>query len=185
MCLIRMKRAIKVILPVLLLIALMLGTILTANALTVVQTHIIDNDDAQGYTVERRGFDTWFQASNLYYQDARRQLCDSESNVYRYMFPAYTRNTAIYGKTSAYLYDVSFTDPEACYYLNNYADGAYLTTGYINQDLAAPGWNVIGTRSTTAAGNGLHRTQSIMLVAGKNHPTKYCGADAIKIELSY
>lgn len=78
-----MKRAIKVILPVLLLIALMLGTILTANALTVVQTHIIDNDDAQGYTVERRGFDTWFQASNLYYQDARRQLCDSESNVYR------------------------------------------------------------------------------------------------------
>ena len=53
-----MKRAIKVILPALLLIVSIFGMTVNANAFTIVQTHIIDNDDAQGYSNSRMGFNT-------------------------------------------------------------------------------------------------------------------------------
>lgn len=168
------------------LIALMAGTTLTANAYTVVHTYIIDNDDLQGYQNDRYGFDTLFNASNLYYQDARRQVCNSEYNEYRYIFPWYIRYTKIYGKISAYLYDVSFTDPEACYFINDNSQNVLSSAGYINQDLAAPGWNVIGpVEASFMSADGKYATTFAEVIAGKNHATKNCGADAIKIELGY
>lgn len=123
----------------------MAGTIVNVYAFTIEKTHIIDNDDAQGYSNEKVGFDTLIQASNLYYQDARMQAYNSTENYYRYeIVPTYKRYTFIYEQVSAYLYNVNFTDPAAQYYC--LADRDYLgfSAGYINQDLAAAGWNVIG-----------------------------------------
>ncbi len=107
----------KIALPMLLLAVLVVNPSMNAYAFTVEETHIIDNDDEQGYANDRLHFDTWFQASNLYYQDARRQACNSENNYYDYLFDNYTRYTTIFGRISAYLYDISFTDPAAIYYI--------------------------------------------------------------------
>ena len=180
-----MKKFLKTAFTMLLLAALIISPSMNVYAFTVEETHTIDNDDAQGYSNSRVGFDTLFQAKNLYYQDARRQVCDSDNNYYYYNFPTYGRYTTIYGRISAYLYDVSFTDPEADYMINDYSQYQFAGAGYINQDLAAPGWNVIGTARTTPAATGAHRTRMVEIAASKNHPTKNCGADAIKIELGY
>ncbi len=61
----------------------------------------------------------------------------------------------------------------------------FTRAGYINQDFAAAGWNVIGTATTTPASGGVHSTKMAEIEASKGHPTKNCGADAIKIELGY
>ena len=182
-----MKKAMKVILSVLLLIVLMIGATVNTYAFTVERTDTIDNDDAQGYDNSRSGFDTLLKASTLYYQDARTQVCNSDWNYYRYhLSKGYSRYTPIYGKVSAYLYNVKFTDPEAYYTISSVTSVCDPPAGYINQDLAAAGWNEIGT----AENNIQHATKKYVTLyatvqASQNHSTKTCGADAIKVELGY
>lgn len=55
----------KTIVPIIIVLSMVVGMSLSANAFTTYTTHIIDNDDAQGYSNEKYGFDTWFQASTL------------------------------------------------------------------------------------------------------------------------
>lgn len=180
------RKLFKTIVPIILVLSMVVGMSLSANAFTTYTTHIIDNDDAQGYSNEKYGFDNWFQASTLYYQDARKQVCNSDNNAYVYKFPKYYRYTTIYGQISAYLYNINFTDPSAAYYMNDYLTYAYSGAGYINQDLAATGWNVIGTATTEIAlPDGFQCTSAVEVWASQDNTTKYCGADAIKITLGY
>lgn len=183
-----MRRLLKTVFPLALLVLLLTGLSLNAFALTtVVTTHIIDNDDAQGYSNARFGFDTWFQASTLYYQDARKQVCYSEDSGYEYCyyFPDYTSNGYIHAQVSAYLYNINFTDPSATYEINSSSSIDYFVAGCINQDLAAPGWNVVGEAIAKVASGGLYYTNTLGVRPSLTNPTKYCGADAIKIELGY
>lgn len=174
-------------LVVLLVMALGVCASVSVNAFTTVHTYTIDNDDAQGYSNDREGFDTWFQSDNLYYQDARKQACDSSNYAYSYNFPTYYRYTTIYGKVSAYLYNPSFTDPAAWYGINDYLSYAFSDAGYINQDLAAAGWNVIGTATTEITlPDGYQCTNAVEVrPSTSNNTGKTCGADAIKIQLGY
>lgn len=187
-----MKRIIKSMLGMLLLVVVVLGLSLNAYALTQTRSHIIDNDDAQGYTNDRYGFDTLFQASTLYYQDARRQVCNANNNQYQYIFPEITSLQPINVQISAYLYHTSFTDPAALYGINTGLDLFFSYAGTINQDLAAPGWNVIETAKTHLSGHigggsgGIgFSTYMVVVEPSHNNPGKYCGADAIKAVATY
>jgi len=195
-CFIGMKRAIKVILPALLLIVSIFGMTVNANAFTIVQTHIIDNDDAQGYSNSRMGFNTSISGSTLYYQDARTQRCvpSDYPNVYgrnRYWYflkTPYKRSTYIYGTIYSYLYNAQFTDPCAEYLLYNPDAPSVIlnSAGTINQDLAAAGWNKIGDASSKYLHtDGTISAGGVYLIPSSTYSTKYCGADAIKVELGY
>ena len=181
------KTFLRRVLVVLLVMVLGVCASVSVNAFTTVHTYTIDNDDAQGFSNDRVGFDTWFQSTNLYYQDARKQACDSLSHSYSYNFDRYLRYSTIYGKVSAYLYNPSFTDPAAWYGINDYLSYSYSDAGYINQDLAAAGWNVIGTATTfMSSAEGYHCTNFVEVrPSTSNNTGKTCGADAIKIQLGY
>lgn len=180
-----MKKVIAAVLPILLLFALIAGTTINAYAFQVVASHVIDNDDAQGYSNRRSGFDTRIQASNLYYQDARKQSCNSVENYYEYILQdAYASRKTIQTEVSAYLYNTAFTDPQAKYVCRgtySWSDFS-LSVDYINQDLAAPGWNVIGTGQIFEGhSDGINYLTSVVLYPSSTNSTKYCGADAIMI----
>ncbi len=180
------RKLLKVILPISLVAAMMVGASLNVGAFTIAKTHIIDNDDAQGYSNDRYGFDTWFKGNTLYHQDARKQACTSGNYEYQYNFPQYSRYTKIYGRVSAYLYNISFTDPSACYMIMDGKSFATAVAGYINQDLASPGWNTVGTATTgVTMPDNFQCTAFVSLVPSQSGSAKYCGADAIKIELGY
>lgn len=178
-----------------LLVALIAGTTVNAYAFTIAQTHIIDNDDAQGYSNSKVGFSKLIQGSNLYYQDARIQQCipcepQFNYNEYKYYLQNfYKRYTPIYGTVSAYLYNANFTDPSARYELDStYAPSVVQNSilGYINQDFAAAGWNIIGTAIENYYYlDGSIGVSGVVLRPSDTNSTKYCGADAIKVELGY
>ncbi len=184
------RKILKIVLPITLVAAMLIGSSVSVGAITYNTTHIIDNDDAQGYSNTRFMFDTWFKADTLYYQDARIQQCITPDNItpgYIYQFPSYSRYTPIYAKVSAYLYNISFTDPQALYEVECTKREFYKTAGTINQDLAAPGWNTIGTAVINGVTfqDGSYATSKVWLTPSKGNNSKYCGADAIKIELGY
>ncbi len=180
-----MKRIIKSMLGILLLVVMVLGMSLNAYALTQTRSHIIDNDDAQGYSNERYGFDTLFQASTLYYQDARRQACNADNNDYRYIFPQINSSKPITVQISAYLYHASFTDPAAKYMANGIHELFWFVAGTINQDMAPAGWNVIGSALSYAATPSGYSTYMVDVQPSQNNPGKYCGADAVKVVIEY
>ena len=182
-----MKRTVKIIVLLSMVLMILCSFVINNYAYTYTVTHIIDNDDAQGYSNDRYGFNTWFQANNLYYNDARKQVCNSHY-YYKYKFTKYYRYSSdIYAQVSAYLYNINFTDPEANYYINDYLTDVYAPAGYINQDLAATGWNVIGVAHTTLSipDTGFRCTDAVEVWTSENHSTKYCGADAIRVRLGY
>lgn len=182
----------KRIILIVLVIALAMCLCTSAFAYTITTTHTIDNDDEQGYTTVRYGFDTWFQASTLYYQDARKQSCVaaestnySERYRYEYRFTSYQRSTPIVAILSVYLYNTSFTDPNAYYSISTPSSYTQCSVGYINQDLAAAGWNQFESVVQTLPLGGTYITDRVTLEPSTGNSAKYCGADAIKIELGY
>lgn len=169
------------------LVLLVSVTAFSAHAFTIEQTHIIDNDDAQGYSNTTNAFADKISGSTLYYQDARIQECTETYSYYRYELSAgYARYTPIYGTVSAFLYNIRFTDPMATYSIGSGYSFMHKPVGTINQDLAAAGWNVIGTGVNDFANSSkLYITECAELEASGDHPGFYCGADAIKLELGY
>lgn len=181
-----MKRIAKLMLVILLIS----GLSLSVYASTQTKTHIIDNDDAQGYTNNRIGFNTWFQSNTFYYKDARRQICSSDNSFYQYIFPTISSSRPLSVQVRAYLYHPSFTDPVAVYGINSSSSLFIKIAGTINQDLASPGWNVIGTASANISGSlGMgqlgYSTWLVELRPSKNHTGKYCGADAVSVAVTY
>lgn len=59
------------------------------------------------------------------------------------------------------------------------------------EDLATAGWNVIGTADANISGwlsdmgRPGYSTWIALVAASQNNPGKYCGADAIKVVLTY
>ena len=175
------------------ILVVMLTLCMTVNAVdfTEYKTHTIDNDDDNdeglGYSNSRSGFDTWFQNDKLFYGDARKQACDSSNPEYNYYFPVYMRYTSIYGEVSAYLYNINFTDPAATYGIGDTYTYFMAVAGTINQDLAAAGWNVVGTAQTTHyfSDTKKYATDCVTIVPSSNNAGKNCGADAIKVVIGY
>lgn len=179
-------KCLKFVLLLGMIMALLVGGSIGANAYTTYTTHIIDNDDAQGYSNDRYGFDTKLSARSLYYGDARLQTCNSNGSTYYYNFTPYGRSTKIYATVSAYLNHTKFTDPRAAYYINDYSTAGSALAGYINQNTAPGGWNQIGTASTgIRSASGLYATQRVELCASTQGSSYNCGADAIKVVLQY
>jgi len=170
------------------MVSLVICLSVNVNAFTTYATYTIDNDDAQGYTNSRIGFDTWFSSGALYYQDARKQACDSSYYEYVYQFSPYSRYTPIYGQVSAYLYNVNFTDPSAFYGIADTYTYYIASAGYINQNLAAAGWNIIGTATTTHSfpDTGKYVCDFVKVIPStENNAGTTCGADAIEVVLGY
>ena len=175
----------KYILSILLVTSLLIGGSLNLSAYTITQTHIIDNDDAQGYSNGRVGFDTVIHANYLYYGDARIQSCNYPGSAYYYYFTPYGGNYKIYGQVSAYLNHSKFTDPRAAYYINDYSYSSSAFAGYINQNLAPGGWNSVGIATATIhSADGLYSTRRVELVPS-NTSGCFCGADTIKVALGH
>ena len=127
--------------------------------------------------------------NTLYYKDARRQACSSDNSFYQYEFPVIISSSSLSAQVRAYLYHTSFADPVALYSVNSTSSLAFKTAGTINQDLAAAGWNVIGTASINLAGSlGMgqvgYSTWMVWLMPS-NNTGKYCGADAVRIAVTY
>lgn len=181
------KKIRHIVVPMLILVMLIIGMTLSVQAFTIAQTDTIDNDDAQGYSNDREGFNEKFTGSNLFYQDARIQECTESYYYYGYnLKTAYTRHTDIYGTVSAFLYHKRFTDPEANYLIGTCSSSMYCSAGYINQNLAPAGWNEIGTAvNSLLFAPDIRSTDDVRVQPSGNHPGFYCGADAIKIELGY
>jgi len=154
---------------------------------TTYATYTIDNDDDQGFSNAKLGFDTWFQSSTSFRGDARKQSCTSQANEYDWKFKAYSRNTTIFTKVSAYLYDVSFTDPQASYYVNDTYSYILSPAGIINQNLAACGWNNIGVTNTIIGTPeyDLVNVWFLRLIPSKSGSSYYCGADGVKLVIGY
>ncbi len=166
-------------------LVLAIGCITSVNAYTVHSTHIIDNDDAQGYSNSRYGFDTKINASTLYYQDARTQRCNS-SSVYSWNYGWHSRYTPFYVTVNAFLYHASFTDPRAAYYFTDGTSSIVNLVGYINQNTAPAGWSSIGTKATgIVSPEGKYYTNQVELVPSSNGASYTCGADAVKVVLQY
>jgi hypothetical protein len=184
------KKSLSKMFAAILAATLTLCTTVSAVDFTEYKTHTIDNDDDNdegiGYHNSRSGFDTWFQNSKLFYGDARKHTCDSSFAEYVYYFPLYTRYTSIYGKISAYLYNTSFTDPSATYGIGDTYTYYLAVAGTINQDLAAAGWNEIGTAQTTHYFPDTQKyTSDCVKVIPSEEAGKNCGADAIKVVIGY
>jgi len=182
-----MKRIAKSLLGILLLVVMVLGLSNNANALTHTRTFIIDNDDAQGYSNNRNGFETWFQASTLYNQDARRQACDSTNKYYNYVYPKVSSSQQMTVQISAYLYHTSFTDPAVVYTANISSDIFFEPGGTLNQDLAAAGWNVVGDALIRLPDDRVdsYYTSIVSIEPSGIVSGKYCGADAVKAVVTY
>ena len=180
------------VLTVFMAIAMITCMAVSVSAFTTYTTHIIDNDDDNdegiGYFNERTCFDNWFRNDRLYFGEARKQDCDSSYYEYAYYFPVYMRYTPIFGEVSAYLYNVNFTDPAAMYGIGDTYTYFLAVAGTINQDLAATGWNVIGTAETTHyfPENNKYASDCVKVIpSSENNTGKTCGADAIKVKLGY
>lgn len=176
----------KYVLPMVLVVALLVSGTMSASAYTTYATYTIDNDDAQGYSNDRYGFETKISGSTLFYKDARTQSCNMNGSTYYYNFPSYLRYTPIFATISAYLYHANFTDPRAAYYINDYSSSASSLAGYINQNTAPAGWSQIGTADTGIRhAEGWYTTRRVELWASTRGSSYTCGADAIKVALQY
>ncbi len=176
----------KYVLPLILVVALIVGGTMSASAYSTYATYTIDNDDAQGFSNGRYGFETKISSSSLFYSDARTQKCNMNGSVYYYNFTPYGRSTKIYATVSAYLNHANFTDPSAGYYINDYSTAASTLAGYINQDKAPGGWNTIGMATTGIRNaSGLYATQRVELYPSTAGAGKTCGADAVRVVLQY
>ena len=120
----------------------------TASA-TTTYNYYIDNDDISGnYSNSKNGFNTYITGSSLYLNDARTQASGSSSNVYQWNLGNYSKFSTgtITLKLYAHLNHTSFTDPRADYYAHSISEAQ---VGYLNQNLAPGGWNLIGTTYIT------------------------------------
>lgn len=153
-----MIRVLKKVIGILTMFAMVFSIAITPAAAavkpqgTVSINWLVDNDtiDSQ-YSNYRTGFSTYLSGlSNSYNHDARREVSSSGFNS-RYGW----RNTLslsnevqynpVYVQLSVYLYDNSFTDPQAGYYLDEELISFRIST--INQNLAPGGWNTFSTQA--------------------------------------
>lgn len=119
----------------------------------------------------------------------------TESNYFEWGFsPIKTSNSPITVKLYAYLYYGAFTDENAKYLITDrYTSNTMLQEiGSLNQNTAITGWNVIGTYTTSLyelLSNGDKRYSvkfaRVMPGDGLTSLEKYCGADAVRFEISY
>lgn len=111
--------------------------------------YYIDNDDISGnYSNTRNGFNTYITGSSLYLNDARTQASGNSGYIYQWNLDDYSKFSTgtITLKLYAHLNHTSFTDPRAEYYAYTIYDAS---VGYLNQNLAPGGWNLIGTTYIT------------------------------------
>lgn len=174
-----------------LILVIMLTATTSALAFNIVAMHEIDNDDAQGYTTHRFGFEKMITGNTLAYGDARLQPCVKSSsdnfrdrNRYEYCF-WYSQERPIVASVAAYLYNINFTDPRATYNIDSASSYVLFTVGEINQDLAAAGWNEIGEVTGNLPLGNKNYASAVILEPSENSPSKNCGADSIRVRLGY
>lgn len=177
------------ILSMVMIFVMIASMCITSYAYTVAESYIIDNDDDDdenmGFYNDNEGF-SWFSAARSYNSDAR--ICDIEDspnstgNYYMWGYDEYFRSSRVFIELSVYLYNANFTDPSATYFTIDTGNYSEVEIGTINQDLAATGWNVIGTKYTSSSGS--HGFSSVFVTPSDNIGES-CGADAIDVQLGY
>lgn len=174
-----------------LILVVMLTATTSALAFNIVVMHEIDNDDAQGYTTRRYGFEKMITGNTLAYGDARLQPCVKSSsdnfrdrNRYEYCF-TYSQERPIVASVAAYLYNINFTDLWATYNIDGTSSYAISTAGVINQDLAAAGWNEVGKVTIDLPMGNKYYASAVILEPSENSPSRNCGADSIRVRLGY
>lgn len=140
--------------------------------------YTIDNDDAQGYSNTRYGYDTYMQYSYLYLGDARRQETGHELTYYRWVYPTYTKAGKMNVQVSVYLNHNDFTDPQASYAVHCH-DGFH-QIGFLNQRTAPGGWSVFPTKVFTS---NQHETDYLSLQSPSERGYN-TGADGVIIKFS-
>lgn len=154
------------------ILALCMGTNILLCSMMAMNSNAvyIDNDDSQGYSNGRNGFDTYVTSSAYYRNDARTQ---SSGYTKQYSWnlgdDRKVSYTGIDVSLYAYVNDSSFTDPRAKY--SAVASYQY-AIGTLNQNTAARGWNYVGkVRLTplTAVGEKTVALYGVVLAPGSSY----------------
>lgn len=143
----------------------------------------IDNDDAQGYSNSRVGYNTYMEYSYLYLGDARKNSTGNRNDYYHWIYPQLTASRYLAPTLSVYLNHNDFTDPQARYYVNvrEEKDSGFSTMhllGTINQHLAPGGWNTFQRVAISYPSNIYTDHVVLLSYSGSGYNT---GADGIKI----
>ena len=140
---------------------------------------VVDNDDAQGHTVDSYGTWTYMSANSLYYADARISTTGNSNYYYRYIFDHYVK---VIGSTNVklrvWLNHSDFDDTHANYRV---ANGSGFVYGYINQDTASAGWNIIFDAPYGSSGSTYYYTG--VQVHPSTATAKHTGADAVEVTI--
>lgn len=135
-----MKKIISVFLTSMIIISLLISL----SAFGAVKIVYVDNDDSQGHTNARSGYNTYITGSSHYRNDARTQATGSTYNYYEWDLcdDKVTSRTGITLSLYAHINHSTFNDQGASYSaLCSYSS----FINVINQETFSPTWYIVGT----------------------------------------
>ena len=150
----------------------------------------VDNDDAQGNSNSRSGFNSYMSYSYCYLGDARKQAC-STSSIYQYQWiygsSVNASGNSMTATLSVYLNHNDFTDPAAKYYINSGANSMETTLACtINQHTAPGGWTTY--KAVTLPANAMfdaNISRFVALETSARSSSYETGADGIRCRYTW
>lgn len=177
-----MKQTSKIKKLVSLFMAVVLFSVATISA-SAASTYIgIDDDDAQGYGND--SFGTWTRVynSNLKYGEGLYTQCNDSRKFYEWIYNPIGGKNDMYVTLSVWLYDSTFNDPAASYYVE--AGYVYNTIGTVNQNTAPAGWTDFPQKVLKCRDAGGNNISHSVRMYPSTRGSKYtCGADWVEATL--